>query len=168
MKTGNDLFDKARLLVPSLRFVPTDPSLYTSFAVTHHPSGIFHFLSHYRAGSLLHACATFEDSHIRFSLGYKTHVDDLFFLGHTELGELFMRPDPETYAFEHYRSNLRNLLHQLELAAYRQQPAVRIPEAFCNIAGQNNGAIILRLTQAIRHRSPHRPVALTQETRYAF
>ncbi len=164
--SANKLYDAAKHLVPSLRFAPTDPSLYTSFSVVYHPTGIVCFFSHYRIGSLLLTRATpDEDGTWHIETGYKRHVDDLFFLGFEDFGELFMHPDPQSFAFEYYREGIRKFLRALDAAARFETQ--RIPEEFCAVHGQNNGRVIIRLTTALRHRIAV-PTAGTYPTLYPF
>lgn len=168
MTTGNPLYDAAKELMPSLRFVPTDPSLYTSFAVAGDQYGHYHLLSHYSEHSLLYVKVTIEDGHVALDVTFKRTVDDLFFYGCEPLGELFMRPATEALDFDWYRNHVASLFKALLQAA----PGAiwSLPKAFHpDHVGQNNGPVILRLTQSLRHRQATlaQPRAASA-SRYAF
>lgn len=170
MATGNLLYDAAKALMPTLRFVPTDPKLYTCFAVACDESGTCHMLAHYSEHSLLYVKVGIEDGRIALDLTFKRHVEDLMFDGATELGELFMVPSIHSLDFDWYRRNLRRLFEDFVNAtpgeACRGLPSAFRPEA----VGQNNGPVMLRLQQHIHHpvAATARPTIPVESPRHAY
>lgn len=165
--THNPLFEAARALIPDLRVTPTNPTLYTSFAVAGDQHGTYHLLSHYRPDCLLYVRVHLDqDDLIELDLSFKRATDDLFFYGCEYLGELFMQPSVEVYDCDWYQNNLRLLFR----ACLDSAPAAfwNFPVAFQPLAvPKNNGPVTLRLLQSIRHRKQGSQPS-SAELRYAF
>jgi hypothetical protein len=148
---ANPLYEAARDRMPALRYTPTDPTLYTCFAVAGDACGCYHLLSHYRSHLLFYIRVRIEHDALDLDLTFKRDTDDLFFFGCQHLGELIMRPPHDPFDFAWYRESLRQLFGSCitdEPNRPRSLPEVfRVPDL-----PSFNGPVIVRLAQSIRHR----------------